>query len=249
MTSWCDKLASTPAIGLRITPFFHPSEHILAALSPLLNLEFDDEKPTFNVEALEAFKVVINTNAGYLYSIDQTSLTVAFNHRMKAKPTSGGPPTMELISNPAPYTDLLQQVSDRLMRLVSLLEPLLRNRQLHRVGIVSSTVVLDEDAPPGVRSIFEEIGRPFGGTTESFNIALTNTIKSDDNIQERCIHNLTKPENSEQMLNINLDWQGHYVKPKNITEPILKGLLAESTSSAISYFDKFAEGGLSDGSS
>jgi len=44
--SWCDKLASVPAAGFRLTPHFASSDSILDGLSPILALSsFRDRAP------------------------------------------------------------------------------------------------------------------------------------------------------------------------------------------------------------
>lgn len=246
MASWCDKLASTPTMGLRYTPSYTPAEVLLTSLKPILDRETVGERATFQIEQLEAFTAAFNTDDGYKYSVDPLSVAVIYNHRIRATAQSAGPPIMELISEPAPFTQLLQNVSDRLVELAGLL-PIVKGRGIKRVGIVSQTTVQLEDAPPGIGMLFEEVGMPFGGTVDSFNVAITTRLKSSDGHVDRCIHTLSLPEDEKKLVTVQLDWQRTFDDAKSVTGSLLKTMLESAKGDALAYYERVAEGGLSDG--
>lgn len=246
MASWCDKLASTPAVGFRFTSAFIPSDAILSAFSPVLNAQVDGDRQTFTIETLEPFAAHINTESGFKYQIDPNALSVTYNHRIKASPASAGPPIMELISKPAPYTELLDDVIDMIHEAAALLPPV-RGRLIKQVGVVSQTQVHLEDAPPGIISLFGEIGRPLGGEVQSFNVAITNVINRTDGYLDRCIHTLGLPDDEKKLINVLLDWQRVYTDPKTVSAPTLKNMLETAKSEALAYYERVAEGGLADG--
>lgn len=246
MTSWCDKLASTPVMGLRFAPSFVPVDTILGALRPILDREVDGERLKFNIEQHEAFAVAFNTDSGFRYSVDQYTAAVTFNHRIRAKTASAGPPIMELISSPAPYTQLLENVAERLIELTHLLGAV-KGKSIKRVGVVSQTTVQLEDAPPGIGQLFEEVGQPFGGSVDSFNVAITTILDKTDERVDRCIHTLGLPEDEDKLVNIQLDWQRSFLEPKNISGNLLKAIVDSAKADALAYYERVAEGGLADG--
>src|ERR1700723_2078018 len=107
MMSWCDKLASVPTVGLTLDFHFAPGESLLASLSPVLDKLVEKNKAAFDIEKLEAFAISVNTHDGFKYGIEPSKISIAFNHRMRPKVVSGGPPVMELLTQPRPFSQLL----------------------------------------------------------------------------------------------------------------------------------------------
>lgn len=244
--SWCDSLASTPIVGLRFEPSFRPSEEILAAMSTVLNREMTDDRPAFQIEALEPFNLTFNTDSGFRYTFDHANASVAFNHRIRAKAASAGPPTMELISQAAPFTELLEEVIERLIEAVDLIANN-KTRHIKRVGIVSLTQVTLEDAPPGIIDLFEQIGAPLGGQVKNFSANITTEMARSETAFERCAHTLTLPEPPDTLITLQLDWQRTSLQPARTSKNHVTELLHSSKRDALSYFERVAEGGLSDG--
>ncbi len=246
--SWCDSLASTPVIGIRFEPVFRPSEEYLAALSPILSREVDGDRPAFDVEGIEPFKLVFNTESGFRYTVDHSNASVAFNHRIRAKAGNAGPPIMELISQAAPYTDLLQTVTDRLIEAVDLLSHN-RPRRVKRIGIVTLTQVALEDSPPGIIELFDQVAEPFGGGAVSFSVNMTTLINENEKTLDRCVHSLTLPEPPETLTTLQLDWQRTFAGSFGATKSAMAEALRNGTRDALAYFERVAEGGLNDGRS
>lgn len=156
--SWCDKLASTPTVGFKLSPHFAPFTTLLEALSPILDRLVKGDVQKFTLEQISSeFSAGFNTEDGYKYFADATKISVTFNHRIRYKNVSGGPPIMEMLSKPSPFTSLLPQVSEKLIE-ATLLLPEVTKRTINRVRIVSLTVISIEDLPPGVRRLIEFLG-------------------------------------------------------------------------------------------
>jgi hypothetical protein len=120
--SWCDKLASTPGIGVRLTPYFASGDSIIDGLSKsVLNAQTEGAnfEPRFTVDAVTPFGLNFSTNDGYVYQVDHRGLVVSFNYRIRAEPSSAGPPTMKLLSEPAPYSKLLPIVAEKMVEAVT----------------------------------------------------------------------------------------------------------------------------------
>src|SRR5262245_53389418 len=111
--SWCDKLASVPTVGLKLAPHFCSSDSLIDAAAPILNRSMKGNQATFHVTQQTSFEIQFQTDEGFHYFLDPAKCVVSFHHRMRSKPQSGGPPIMELLSYPLPYTQLLQDASER----------------------------------------------------------------------------------------------------------------------------------------
>src|SRR3978361_5268 len=100
--SWCDKLASTPTIGIKMMPDVASGDAIIQALAPIFNKLPVGDNMGFQVEQHSPMAVTIMTDDGFRYAVDHARISVTFNHRLKARQVSGGPPVMEMTSKPLP---------------------------------------------------------------------------------------------------------------------------------------------------
>lgn len=241
--SWCDKLASVPTVGLKLSPHFASSDSIIDSLSPILNRQMKDDKATFNVAQQATFEVQFQTDQGFHYAVEPTKCVVSFRHRMRAKPTSGGPPIMEMLSHPLPYTALLQDATERLIEVAPLLPGEKGGRRLlSRVGIMSTTTVDMDEAPPGMTRFLQYVGRPWKSSPEFFEFVILADIGSNKGWKDRCIHTLKRAEEPGALLSIQLDWQRIFETERHVTSDVLRPLLANCCEDALTYFEDVAEG-------
>jgi len=242
MSSWCDKLASTPGVGFRITQHFAPIEIILNELSPILDRATESEAKNITIDQTATFfSTAFNTNDGFKYAIDQSKVSVHFNHRLKLKHVSGGPPIMEMLSKPLPYTTLLPVVASKLVE-ATLLLPNAKDRAVEQVGIISATPIAHEDVPPGIRRLMDYVGRPWNGMLDGFNLTINAQLRETAELTERCIHTLVMPEDKEQLLTIQFDWQRKFKTAWQISKSNLEQILEDAQKSALKYFEELAEG-------
>lgn len=239
--SWCDKLAATPTVGIKLTPYFHSSDMFIAALAPLLNKLTTGDRNLFSVERQESFALVISTDDGFQYAFDPTKFSVTFVHRVRLKPVSAGPPVMEMLSQPAPFTKLLPETARRLVEAASLV-PTLASRMLLRVGIIASTNVEEGDMPPGIVRMVKYMGRPWKGRIDDFRLNITAEISKSQNSMDRCVHTVIRPADEQQLPTIRFDWQRTFSSGRTITPDTLKELLAAAEKSSLQYFEDLAEG-------
>ena len=161
--SWCDRLASTPTAGFKLSNHFAPTDVLLGSLAPIFDRIPEEQTKNVTVEPSSTnFSISFVTNDGFRYSANESVVSVAFVHRVHYRPTSGGPPVMEMLSKPMPFTKLLPDVSKKLVE-GTLLLPKATERQVMRVGIVSTTPIAAEDLPPGIKRMIEYVGRPWKG--------------------------------------------------------------------------------------
>lgn len=149
--SWCDKLASRPTVGFSFNKHFRPSSELLSAIVPVLDQLAGPITDKFSISKQETFSVELATESGFKYNIDPSRVAVEFQHRMQVKNTSGGMPTVEMLSKQEPYTIMLAEVGKRALEAAELLMGAGSNRMLERVGVVSTTIVDEADAPPGIK--------------------------------------------------------------------------------------------------
>ncbi|MES2601524.1 MAG: hypothetical protein V4602_12010 [Pseudomonadota bacterium] len=239
--SWCDKLASTASVGFGLDFHFAPSEALLTAISPILDREVEGDKPTFAVEQQEPFNVVFNTFSGFKYGIEPSKAHVSFNHRMRPKAISGGPPIMEMLSRPLPYSDLLPVVSRKLTEIVLLL-PSPKDRKVTRYGVVSTTPVDAEELPPGIARLIDYIGKPWGSLTDAFSIQITAEVSKGSGWRDRCVHTLLRTENPNDLMTIMFDFQRQYSNGRTIAEDSIEEITTTTEKAALRYFEELAEG-------
>jgi hypothetical protein len=240
--SWCDRLASVPTAGFKLDPHFAPQAAIITSLAPVLDREYKDEKAQFQIaQEQTAFGASFTTNEGYNYDIDPVKIAVGFRHRMRARPVSGGPPIMEMLSRPLPYTELLPSVIRKLIE-ATLLLPRAKTRSVTRVGIVSTTSVADEELPPGIARFIKYMGRPWKGEIDHYNISITSDIGKGQGWTDRCIHQVNKPDDREQLMTLNFDWQRVFTSGHPISTASLSDILEKAERAALKYFEDLAEG-------
>ena len=239
--SWCDKLASTPSVGFKLDQHFAAGDVILHALSPLLDKWVKGEKRPFRIDKSEAFNLEFTADNGFHYGIDPSKIHVSFSHIMTAKAVSGGPPIMEMLSSPLPFSKLLPEVSRRLTE-ATLLIPSTKNRTLTRVGVIATTVVAEDDLPPGIIRFIKYLGRPWSGCVDGFTYQIISEIDKTSRWSDRCIHFLSKPDDPEQLLTLKFDWQRSFVSGRPVTSDSLKEVLASAQKASNQYFEELAEG-------
>lgn len=226
--SWCDKLASTPAIGFTLSTHFAPIDILLNSLSPILDRASEEEAKNTTIDQLtKQFTTAFTNSDGFKYVVDESRVSVAFNHRVKFRSVSGGPPIMEMLSTPRPFTSLLPEVSERLIE-ATLLLPKVESRTVKRVGVVSTTPTALEDLPPGIKRLIEYMGRPWKGAVESYNISIASTLNETSLASDRCVHALNQPEDKGELLTLQFDWQRTFKEPRIISKSNLEQAIQDA---------------------
>ena len=244
MSSWCDKLASTPTVGIRMDKQYVPATTTLQALAPIVSTWVDGDKPRFSLEQSDAFSLQLQVHDGFVYAANFESLSVEFKHRMKLRAKSAGLPVAEMTSQARPYTELLTQVTDRVLTALELITSG-KNRKLRRLGIVTTTVVDDEAAPPGVQRLLKYVARPWRVSLDSYHLQLTAPLRTPKTTgyEDRCIHTITKSElDEDNLITVILDYQRTFDDEKNLSMSSVRGLLNSVRQSALDYFEDVGQG-------
>lgn len=66
------------------------------------------------------------------------------------------------------------------------------------------------------------MGRPWSGRLENFNLTITAELNKTSELTERCVHTIRKPEEEDQLLNIQFDWQRVFTDGWQITKENLE---------------------------
>ena len=246
LISWCDKLASVPTIGLKLNFHYSPLDEILEALSPVIDAASKNDKSRLNLSQYDVSlnAVAFTTHDGFRYAADSTKLTVGFEHMLRTRVVSGGPPVMEMLSRPLPYTALLEEVADRLGK-AALLINAIKPRTVARLGIVSLTKVSEDDIPPGVRQLVKYLGRPWRQEVESYTYRVVARLEDDRDHLDRCIYTVEKPDpgsDDDDIMTLNFDWQRLFKSEHAISEKTVEELLRPAQRAALSQFEELAEG-------
>lgn len=244
--TWCDKLASTPTIGFQYDSAHHAgSDTLLTALSPLLDQWSTPNKSEFSITSQDSFTLNVQRENGFLYQFDPWKSSVAFQHQMRLRPTSGGLPVAEFASEPLPFTSLLDDALEQLLD-ISLMMPMAKERSVKRIGIVTTTVVTEDDLPPGILRFIKYVSRPWGQGVESYNFTIISKLRETDNFFTRCIHTVVKPDDPVQLMTLRFDWQKTFERPITIVRDNLFKEVVTAKNSALEYLEEVAEGNAFD---
>jgi hypothetical protein len=242
VSSWCDKLASTPTVGFVLDWHFATRDELLQSIAPLLSKHVVEGKPKFTIQPTDATVAAVNTDAGYHFSIDGTKIAVAFQHMVRAKPVSGSLPMLEMMSRPLPFTELLTLLRSTLVE-ATLLLPGAQSRKITRVGIVSNTVVADDEMPPGVDRFVKYVSKPWGDVINGYSLQVVGKIGETEGSSDRCIHTIVRSEEDpDGLVRITLDWQRTFDPGRAISSETIDEVLRTAEASALRYFEDVGEG-------
>lgn len=249
--SWCDRLTSTPAVGIFLDPHFGPSEDVLRSITPILNREVgSDYRPgqpvPFSITHQDGFRVDVQFDDGFLFSIEPAKISLTFQHRMRLRATSGGLPIAQLISQPLTYTKLLDMAIERLLE-AALLLPRAKDRHVTRIGIVSITNVVEEDVPPGIRRFIDYNARPWDQGVLSYSFTNNVELRTSEHYIDKCIHNIKLSEDEDRLVNLNFDWQRLYTKPFLMQKSEIEKETETARGLSLAYFEELAIGERFDG--
>jgi hypothetical protein len=240
--SWCDKLASTPGVGFKLDPDFIPSAALLAAFNPIFKRWVQEGSDTVEINKQETFDIEFTSKDGYRYGADHSRIHVTFHHKLAARTVSAGPPIMEMLSKPLPYSTLLGEAGRRLVE-ATLLLPNRKERRLTRVGVISNTSVSLDEAPPGIKRFITYLGRPWGDLPEYYQIRINSRIGTPSSRwTDRCIHMLQKEEGPDDLIVLKFDWQRYFSEGRVIGQDSLHNILMEAEEASTEYFEDLAEG-------
>jgi len=240
--SWCDKLASTPTVGLFFNKHFASSSTNLDKLTPLLDKWSNGRIDNFKLTKQDSFGIELTTDNGFNYNIGNEIISVEFAHRMRIKPISGGYPIVEVLSKPEPYTKMLIEVSNRTLEASDLvIDP--KTRSLTRIGIVSTTLVNKEEAPPGICRFIEYLSLPWGNEMEGYDFQVITNLNDSTLWSDRCIHQITKSDSEDGLITLRFDWQRIFKLKKTFTSiDSLRSSLDSAQKDSIEYLEQLAVG-------
>lgn len=243
--SWCDKLASTPTIGLKLNFHYAPPDQMLGALSPIVDAVTVGDTSRISLNQYDlAPAIAFTTHDGFKYSADGWKLSVAFQHMLRTKTISGGPPIMEMLSTPMPFTKLLPRVGEKLKE-AALLVDKIKPRTILRIGIVSTTQVAEDDVPPGIVKFIDYLGRPWKQDVESFNCQITSILGETSAWSDRCLHTLIRPDpdvSEDDLITLQFDWQRRFKSGRAVTPDTLDEMMHTAQKHSLTYFEELAEG-------
>jgi hypothetical protein len=240
--TWCDKLASTPSAGFKLEPHHMGLDAALRLLGPMIDKWVERDKQLFQIVQTDPFSFDFQHHDGFTYGIAPLKLSVDFKYRMRAKHVSAGPPTVELTTAPKPYSELLPEACNKLVKIGSLLlsdHP----RPINRVGVTTTTIIDIEEAPPGIARFLEYLGRPWDAESEEFNLSLIAPLATGRGYKDRCIHMLSRGQGTDKLLTMQFDWQRIFTTPREATTAeALTAILNDAQEAGVTYFEDIAEG-------
>src|SRR5208337_3481586 len=239
--SWCDKLGSTPSIGYQLDWHSLPSDILLNALSPAVDLMVDGDQQQFSIDLKDALRLTLTSFDGYQYGFEPTKIFVGFVHRATTRIVSGGLPTLVLSSKTVPYTALLDELEFKLLSTMEIINRI-KTRRLAGIGIVSTTVTDRTELPPGIERILVYAGKPWKGKLRSLTFQAQAVLQENDNHSDRCIHMIFKSQKDDDPLQIVFDYQRIYKRPQDIESNRLRAATEGLKRDALEYFEQLAQG-------
>jgi hypothetical protein len=113
---------------------------------------------------------------------------------------------------------------------------------VRRVGIITTTPIAEGDIPPGIKRLIAYIGRPWQLGVEGFNVSITGKLAETSAMLDRCLHQVIKPEEKEELMTLQFDWQRTFKDDRTPTVDSLKRILDDAKEQALKYFEELAEG-------
>jgi hypothetical protein len=240
--TWCDKLASQPTFGFAIDAHHVPASTVLERISATID-SWAIESKTLPVNIADPFKLEVQHDNGFTYTFEPARLSVQFNHRVRINGVSAGLPQAEVISSDRVFTQLL---GDEIATLIALAQDLPNSgkRKVSRIGILTTTVVARDDAPPGIQAFLEYMDKPWVGKIERTNINVVARVNDNDDYFDRCIHTIETSEDDSSLLVLRFDWQRLFNEGKKV--PLerrnLERACENARDAALSYFEELAVG-------
>lgn len=111
-----------------------------------------------------------------------------------------------------------------------------------RVGVIASTLVAEDDLPPGMKRFIEYIGRPWHGLVEQYTFQITADLEKTDDWFDRCTHIVTRTEDPEQLLTLRFDWHRTFVSGRVATRESMQQEIGRAEEKSMAYFEDLAEG-------
>lgn len=239
--SWCDTLAATPSVGFKLDQYDTSTASIFDALRPMVGRWRDGDDPAYVIERQDANSLILQTQDGFQYGIEPARAFVTFQHRVKIRNQSGGPPTMELMSKVVPFTQLLPEVSERLIETVCLL-PGAASRKVTRMGIVSRASVARADLPPGIEMLVAHAGKPWKGRLDGMHYSVTAVVGETTKATDRCIHTVAIPVDPDELVGLTFDWHREFSNGMPCTRAALRAGFDQCKSPALEYLEEIGRG-------
>jgi hypothetical protein len=199
------------------------------------------DRASFRITKQEAFDINLDDEDGYIYGINASNISVEFRHHYRVRHTSAGPPAVVFLTEPLPFTTLLPIVSEKLIE-TTLLVAQAKQRKITRIGVVATTTVALEDAPPGIARFLTYVSRPWKGRVDFYSLEITGVIDETPDWSDRCVHQLIKREDPDAVPSVKLDWQRTFTTRRQVTGESIKSLLSHAEVAANQYFEDVAEG-------
>ena len=239
--NWCDKLGSTPTMGYQLDWHTLPSDILLNALSPLVDTMVSGDEQRFSIDLKDALKLTFTSHDGFQFGLEPARVFVQFNHRATYRIESGGIPNLVLNSKPAPYSELLNDVQRYLLSTMEIVNRL-KVRRLIAIGVVTTTVVDQNDIPPGIKSLLAHVSKPWKGRLEFLTFQAQSVLNEDEEFSHRCTHTIVKKLKDDDPMELVFDYQRIYKKPQEIDTHRLRSASEKVKALALDYFEELAQG-------
>ena len=242
--SWLDRTIALPTIGILMSPQLRPNGDLLRAIKPVIEAWGSTD---IKIAQSSLLDLTVNDSRGFSVSIDTENVVATFKLNWELKRPPGKPPEFAPSDVSLKFADLLKEVTDRAVAVVTALYDQ-DGRDLRRLGLVSACRIDASTPLPGVECLLKHLATPWGTDLTIAEGRFLATVGDGDGFVDRCHHHISVTRTDKPGEHgLALDFQRVYEpalkfksnEAKNVTK-----LLDDVRKAALAYFEKFAKGDL-----
>lgn len=238
---WLDSVLSVPAVGIRIDLDIREIINFRDNVVPFFAY-LKDKYNFIEIKQKEIVGYVIDTPSPS-FQILPKNIVADYEYNVTKKDISGDFPVIEkpeLII----YSDILNMLLEDIKYIINILKGI-KDITYDRIGIVAKANLSKDSIPPGVITLIEYLGKPWGTKLLKSESLFFLRFLETDKYYDQC-HHLIKFDETvpEKGYELKLDWQRLYKYKLNIDFDKVASELESCRLEAGKYFEKFGAGDL-----
>lgn len=234
---WLDSVIGVPTIGIRMVKNWRLAFRYHEIMLPLLD-SWDSAGVGFAVKQPPQGGMIIETVDGTTVRLLADAAVVEFKYTFEMDPWK---PRERSI--PQPYSQLLSKTVEAMSEVADTLAaraPLL----VDRVGVVATTQMHPDTAPPGVQKLIHHYEASWSGLMRKVDANVLVVISTGDDATQ-CHHRLVLDRTAPDVnpnLELTLDWQRLLAGGQKFTAASTRRTIESCAGEALAYFQTVGEG-------
>lgn len=243
---WLDNFLAAPVLGVSLIPTYREMMAFQKGATDFMQSYFEE----FNEHECESIDIwgykITAPKSGVAFNLSPRNVVAKYTYKAARQETPGKLPRI-VFPEVKKYSEILKELIDSLGKFFESLTNV-KGFKFDRIGIVTS-VNLDKDSmPPGLKYWIEHLEKPLGGELIMSRTHILMLLSKIDNHIDQCHHALEfdladRPDMGYKLV---LDWQRRFKEAVSLESRKILAALKDCENMALQYFEKFAEGGLTD---